>query len=120
MQTDVVSWNLPREALPVATFMLHADTIAHTIKQDQQRALAAEAMLFLQARAARMARMQALKGELQRVETELSEAQEGHEEANEFGDDEMAAEFAAAESRLQVKCLCMTCESAFWAFCWQV
>ncbi len=56
----------------------------------------------LQARAARMARMQALKGELQRVETELEEAQEAREEANEFGDDDMAADFAAAEARLQV------------------
>lgn len=63
-------------------------------------------MCWWQARAARMARMQGLKAELQRVETELEEAQAGHEEANEFGDDDLAAEFAAAERRLQVKFHC--------------
>ena len=49
-----------------------------------------------------MARMQGLKAELQRVEMELEEAQAGHEEAIEFGDDDLAAEFTGAERRLQV------------------
>ena len=72
-----------------------------------------------------MARMQGLKAELQRVETELEEAQAGHEEANEFGDDDLAAEFAAAERRLQVTCCrCQTrlqpllmCQPSSAAFC---
>ena len=49
-----------------------------------------------------MARMQGLKSELQRVETELEEAQAVHEEAVEFGDDDLAAECTETERRLQV------------------
>ena len=53
-----------------------------------------------------MKRMQGLKLELEKVEGELDEAFAGREEAEAFGDDELAAEFAAAESRLQVCWMC--------------
>ncbi len=73
-----------------------------SIRRAEHRPCIGKREAYLQARSARTARMQALRVDLGKAETELCEAQDGHAEANDFGDQELAAEFAAAASRLQV------------------